>query len=85
MGKKRSANPCRTQASNLEIHGDVKNKQQEKAMETKTSTYRILQPQHTELQRGLIYVMRRINGTDVPLRIHNQMDYKEWAGCFSAL
>ena len=42
-------------------------------------------PQHLELQRGLIYVYRRVNGTDVPLRIHNQRHYKEYAGCFSAI
>ena len=26
-----------------------------------------------ELQRGMIYVMRRVNGVDVPLRIYNQL------------
>ena len=41
--------------------------------------------QHSELQRGLIYVMRRVNGADVPLRIYNQRDYREWLGCFSAI
>lgn len=42
-------------------------------------------PQYTELQPGLIYVMRRINGTDVPLLIENQRSYREWIGCFSAI
>lgn len=41
-------------------------------------------PQYTELQPGLIYVMRRVNGTDVPLLIENQRSYREWIGCFSA-
>ena len=41
--------------------------------------------QHAELQRGLIYVMRRVNGTDVPLLVWNQRHYTEWLGCFSAL
>ena len=41
--------------------------------------------QHHELQRGCIYVMRRVNGTDVPLRIYNQTLYREWLGCFSAI
>jgi hypothetical protein len=41
--------------------------------------------QHTEMQRGLIYVVRRVNGVEVPLRIFNQLHYKEWLGCFSAL
>ena len=42
-------------------------------------------PQFLELQRGMIYVIRRINGMDVPLRIDNQHSYKEWLGCFSAI
>ena len=42
------------------------------------------QRQHTELQRGLIYVMRRVNGVDTPLVIP-QRSYREWAGCFSAI
>jgi hypothetical protein len=42
-------------------------------------------PQYTELQPGLIYVMRRVNGTDVPLLIENQRSYREWLGCFSAI
>lgn len=42
-------------------------------------------PQHLELQRGCIYVLRRVSGVDVPLRIDNQSRYREWAGCFSAL
>ena len=29
--------------------------------------------------------MQRVNGTDVPLRIWNQLHYKEWLGCFSAI
>ena len=41
--------------------------------------------QHTELQRGLVYVLRRVNGVDVPLMIWNQAHYKEWLGCFSAI
>lgn len=41
--------------------------------------------QYTELQPGLIYVMRRVNGTDVPLLIRPQHSYKEWVGCFSAI
>lgn len=41
--------------------------------------------QHTELQRGMIYVMRRVNGVNVPLRIWNQLHYREWLGCFSAI
>lgn len=39
----------------------------------------------SEMQRGMIYVMRRVNGVDVPLRIHNQLHYREWLGCFSAI
>ncbi len=42
-------------------------------------------PQHLELQRGCIYVLRRISGVDVPLLINNQRSYREWAGCFSAI
>jgi hypothetical protein len=41
--------------------------------------------QHNELLRGSIYVMRRVNGTIVPLRIENQRSYREWLGCFSAI
>ena len=41
--------------------------------------------QNTQLQRGLIYVMRRVNGVDVPLTIWNQRCYAEWLGCFSAI
>lgn len=37
------------------------------------------------LERGMVYVLRRINGVDVPLRIHNQLHYKEYLGCFSAI
>ncbi len=44
-----------------------------------------LNHQDREMQRGMIYVLRRINGVDVPLRIFNQRAYKEWAGCFSAI
>lgn len=42
-----------------------------------------LNQQHPEMQKGLIYVMRRINGVDVPLRIWNQSSYREWLGCFT--
>lgn len=42
-------------------------------------------PQFIELHRGLIYVYRRVNGVDVPLLIENQLHYKEWVGCFSAI
>lgn len=42
-------------------------------------------PQGMELCRGMIYVMRRVNGVDVPLRIANQGRYREWLGCFSAI
>jgi hypothetical protein len=38
-----------------------------------------------EMKRGLIYVYRKVNGTDVPLLIENQRSYKEWLGCFSAI
>jgi hypothetical protein len=41
--------------------------------------------QDIEMQRGMIYVMRQMNGVNVPLRIWNQMHYKEWSGCFSAI
>jgi hypothetical protein len=41
--------------------------------------------QGVELERGMIYVMRRVNGVDVPLRIWNQLRYVEWVGCFSAI
>jgi hypothetical protein len=41
--------------------------------------------QYRELQRGMIYVTRRVNGVDVPLRIWNQNSYKEWLGCWSAI
>jgi hypothetical protein len=41
--------------------------------------------QPSDMQRGCIYVMRRVNGTDVPLLIWNQLHYKEWLGCFSAI
>ena len=41
--------------------------------------------QHTKLHRGMIYVIRRVNGVDVPLRLDNQWRYKEWSGCFSAI
>ena len=42
-------------------------------------------PQYIELHRGLIYVYRKVNGTEVPLLIDNQRSYKEWLGCFSAI
>jgi hypothetical protein len=41
--------------------------------------------QSTELQRGVIYVTRRVNGVDVPLIIWNQLAYREWLGCWSAI
>lgn len=41
--------------------------------------------QDTEMRRGMIYVMRKVNGTEVPLRIWNQLRYREWLGCFSAI
>ena len=53
-------------------------------MSTQHSTL-LRNTQHIELQRGLIYVIRRINSVDVPLRIDNQHSYKEWLGCFSAI
>ena len=37
------------------------------------------------MKRGLIYVYRKVNGTDVPLLIETQRSYKEWLGCFSAI
>jgi hypothetical protein len=53
-----------------------------------TTKYRHLhfcdQSQYTELQRGLIYVIRRVNGVDTPLTIP-QRQYTEWLGCFSAI
>jgi|688.fasta_scaffold428906_3 hypothetical protein len=39
----------------------------------------------TEMQRGMIYVMRQVHGVWVPLQIWNQLHYREWAGCFSAI
>jgi hypothetical protein len=42
-------------------------------------------PQFVDMHRGLIYVYRRVNGIDVPLLIENQLHYKEWSGCFSAI
>ena len=41
--------------------------------------------QDTEIHRGMIYVMRKVNGAWVPLKIHNQLSFKEYSGCFSAL
>jgi len=37
------------------------------------------------MQRGLIYVYRRVNGEDVALALENQRSYKQWGGCFSAI
>jgi hypothetical protein len=37
------------------------------------------------MHRGLIYVMRQVNGVYVPLRLENQRSYAEWLGCFSAI
>lgn len=42
-------------------------------------------PQFYEMHRGLVYVLRRVNGVDVPLLIDNQQHYREYAGCFSAI
>lgn len=42
-------------------------------------------PQFVELQRGLIYVTRRVNGVEVPLLIERQRAFKEWVGCWSAI
>lgn len=41
--------------------------------------------QGTELERGMVYVMRKVNGVWVPLRIWNQLQFREWVGCFSAI
>ena len=41
--------------------------------------------QYRELQRGMIYVTRKVNGVYVPLRIWNQLAYREWLGCWSAI
>ena len=38
-----------------------------------------------KLQRGVIYVMRSVNGVETPLAICNQRCYAEWVGCFSAI
>jgi hypothetical protein len=40
---------------------------------------------YNEMQRGIIYVMRQVNGVLVPLKIENQRHYGEWSGCFSAI
>ena len=37
------------------------------------------------MSRGLIYVYRNVNGACVPLRLINQLSYREWLGCFSAI
>lgn len=39
---------------------------------------------YSSLHRGCIYVLRNVNGTEVPLLI-NPAHYREWVGCFSAL
>lgn len=39
----------------------------------------------TSMHRGLIYVIRQVNGVYVPLRLEKQTSYREWVGCFSAL
>ena len=44
-----------------------------------------LSKQGRELERGMVYVTRRVNGVEVPLRIWNQGAYREWLGCFSAI
>lgn len=41
--------------------------------------------QHTKLHRGMIYVIRQVNGVDVPLRLQYPLQYKVWSGCFSAI
>lgn len=51
----------------------------------KQTTNLLKNPQYIELERGCIYVYRRVNGVDVPLLINNQRSYAEWAGCFSAV
>ena len=51
----------------------------------KTDITRYFGPQGRDLMRGSIYVMRRINGVLVPLRLQNQTRYREWLGCFSAI
>lgn len=37
------------------------------------------------MHRGIIYVIRKVNGVDVPLQIDKQASYREWLGCFSAI
>lgn len=37
------------------------------------------------MHRGIIYVMRQVSGTWVPLRLEKQHTYREWLGCFSAI
>lgn len=37
------------------------------------------------LIRGRIYVLRSVDGQIEALALVHQADYKEWAGCFSAL
>ena len=37
------------------------------------------------MHRGMIYVIRQVNGVEVPLRLEKQTSYREWVGCFSAL
>ena len=44
-----------------------------------------LSKQGRELERGMVYVTRRVNGVEVPLRIWNQGAYREWLGCWSAI
>jgi hypothetical protein len=44
-----------------------------------------LSKQDSELRRGVVYVTRRVNGVDTPLRIWNQLAYREWLGCWSAI
>ena len=51
----------------------------------RTDITRHFGPQGRELMRGSIYVMRRVNGVLVPLRLANQTSYREWLGCFSAI
>lgn len=51
----------------------------------RTDITRHFGPQGPDMMRGSIYVMRRVNGTMVPLRLVNQISYREWLGCFSAI
>jgi hypothetical protein len=54
-------------------------------MEARQQSTLMKNRQFLELHRGLIYVYRRVNGTDVPLLIQNQLSYREYIGCWSAI